>query len=506
MEQTMFKRLILLTALGLPFAGLATLSGCSSPTREAAEIQDIPIQWNGQTTQQQASAVATTPKATQWWLSLNDPILNDLIEQALKANPDLLSALSSIKQARAYRIQKEGALYPSLSIGGNGSRTYSNRTDITSDNFSLGLDASWEPDIFGQNSKTYSSSQALEKASQMDYADMAVSLSTEVANTYIALRNAQAQKQLTEETLTSWEETIKLTGWQAKAGLVSELDVVQAIRSYEQTKSTIPAFETTIQQSQYELALLLGKTPTILQSTLEKPGVLPKIPNITDIPIPANVLLQRPDVKADEQRVLSAMALTDSAKANQLPGFTLGGNIGLDGNTLAKLFSIDSWVSGLSVGIVQTLFDHGQLQAQVDIQHEQEVQAILTLRSTVLKALKETQVALSNVQLNQRTLKSLNKALQASEEEVKLSTLLYESGQADFFTVLTAQRTLLSLRQQYLTAETTSLNNITTLTQSIMGGWAIEQSKQVIDKENNKSNNEPDANSDHVSTQQGMQK
>ncbi|WP_040726926.1 efflux transporter outer membrane subunit [Thiomicrorhabdus sp. Kp2] len=502
----MFKRLILVTVLGLPFAGLASLSGCSTPTREAPIIQDIPSQWDTQNKQKQASTSEASQQTTKWWLSLNDPILNDLIEQALKANPDLLSALSSIKEARAYRIQTEGALYPSLTIGANGSRTYSNRTDITSDNFSLGLDASWEPDIFGQNSKTYSSSQALAKASQMDYADMAVSLTTEVANTYIALRNAQAQKQLTQKTLSSWQETIELTSWQAKAGLVSELDVVQANRSYEQTKSTIPSFDATIQQSQYELALLLGKTPTILQSTLKNPGVLPKIPNISDIPIPANVLLQRPDVKADEQRVLSAMALTDSAKANQLPGFTLGGNIGLDGNTLAKLFSIDSWVSGLSAGIVQTLFDHGQLQAQVDIKHEQEVQAILTLRSTILSALKETQEALSNVQLNKRTLASLNKALLASEEEVKLSTLLYESGQADFFTVLTAQRTLLSLRQQYLTAETNSLNNITTLTQSIMGGWAIQQSQQVIDKANNPSNNEPDANSDHVSTQQGMQK
>ncbi|GAB6071468.1 TolC family protein [Thiomicrorhabdus hydrogeniphila] len=503
----MFKRLILLTALGLPFVGLASLTGCSSPTREAPATQDIPLQWDAQTNQQnQGTKAAAAQNTTEWWLSLNDPVLNDLIEQALKANPDLLSALSSIKEARAYRIQQEGALYPSLSIGGNGSRTYSNRTDITSDNFSLGLEASWEPDIFGQNSKTYSSYQALEKASQMDYADIAISLSTEVANTYIALRNAQAQKKLTEETLASWQETIELTGWQAKAGLVSDLDVVQAHRSYEQTKSTIPGFETTIQQSQYELALLLGKTPTILQSTLQNPGVLPKIPNITEIPIPANVLLQRPDVKADEMRVVSAMALTDSAKANQLPGFTLSGNIGLDGNTLSKLFSIDSWVSGLSLGIVQTLFDHGQLQAQVDIQHEQEVQAILTLRSTILSALKETQVALTNVQLNQKTLESLNKALQASEEEVKLSTLLYQSGQADFFTVLTAQRTLLSLRQQYLTAETTSLNNITTLTQSIMGGWAIQQSQQTLDKSSQKSNNESDVSSDKANTQQGMQK
>jgi len=492
----MFKKLTLLTVLGLPLAGVALLSGCSSnPTREAPIFKEMPAQWQDPQQQYtQTTTLAETKKTVAWWQSFNDATLNELIEQALQANPDLLSALSSIREARAYRIQTEGALFPSLSIGADGSSRYSRRTEVTSDQVSFGLDAAWEPDIFGKNAETYSASQALEQAAQLDYADIAISLTTEVANSYIALRNAQAQKQLTEVTLASWKETIDLTTWQAQAGLVSELDVIQANRSYEQTKSTIPGFESTIQQAQYELALLLGKTPTIIESTLKNAGELPSIPTISEIPIPANVLLQRPDVKADEQRVLSAMALTQSAKANRLPGFTLGGNIGLDATSLSNLFSVDAWVSGLSVGVVQTLFDHGQLKAQVDIKHEQEVQAILTLRSTILSALKETQVALTNVQLNQATRVSLNKALQSAEEEVNFSTLLYQSGQADFFTVLTAQRTLLSLRQQYLTAETTALNNITTLTKSIMGGWAIQYTQQVMD------------NSDNQNTQQGMQK
>ncbi|WP_319381850.1 efflux transporter outer membrane subunit [Thiomicrorhabdus sp.] len=310
----------------------------------------MPTQWVGKSASVMSGQAAETP----WWVELKDPELDRLIKEAIEANPDALSALSAIREARAYRKQADAALLPTLKASGGISSSYNHDTEKTTDSYSAVLDAAWEPDIFGANQSALSAAQAQELASQADYADVLISLSAEVATNYIALRNSQAQLQITEESLRSWEESVQLTVWQEKAGIVTQLDVEQAKRSYEQTLATIPSLRQSIVEAQYQLAVLLGQQPENLPQHLRNHSALPASPESVFLPLPANVLRQRPDVRAAEQRVVAAMAKTDAARANQLPGFSLGGSLGLGASNLSDLFSVSSLVTSLSAGVVQT--------------------------------------------------------------------------------------------------------------------------------------------------------
>ncbi len=190
------------------------------------------------------------------------------------------------------------------------------------------------------------------------------------------------------------------------------------------------------------------------------------------------VLRQRPDVRAAEQRVISAMAQTDVAKANRLPSFALGGSLAWNSTNLSDLFSVGSLVSSLTAGVAQTVFDGGQLAAQVEIQQEVEQQALLSYQKTVLAALQETENALSNLHNSRETYKALKRALNTSLLEEKLAIIQYEAGEANFTDVLDAQRTRLTLRKQSIEAQATELAQVITLSKAVAGNWAMKQAQQ----------------------------
>lgn len=205
--------------IGLWFILLTLLSACSSkPTRELAEMP-APEKWN-------QSLAQTTQAKGYWWYQLQDDQLNQLIAKAMKTSPDVLSAQSVIREARAYRVQSKSTLLPTLDASASAGHTYQN--EVGTDAYSLVLDAAWEPDIFGANRSTLTAAEAAEEASKADYADVLVSLSAEVAKDYIVLRGYQNQLDVTQASLTSWLETVQLTQLQEQAGLATQLDVEQA--------------------------------------------------------------------------------------------------------------------------------------------------------------------------------------------------------------------------------------------------------------------------------------
>lgn len=468
------------------------LSSCSTIETRSFPEQTFPKQWSQQVAQMQSQK-----QATPWWQELHDKDLNQLINEAIKANPDVLSAESVIRESRAYRVQAKAGLLPKVTIGGSAKSTYLKSTDATTDTYSAVLDASWEPDIFGTQQHALAAAEAKVKAAEASYADVLVSLSAEVATNYVALRGYQAQLNVTQASLKSWLETLQLTQWQHQAGMVTELDVEQAKRSYEQTAASVPTLKQNILETQNQLAILLGRTPENLPPSLTKIADLPSSPKTVFLPIPTEVLRQRPDVRAAEQNVLVAMSKTDSAKANRWPSFTLGGSLGLTSATLGKLLNTDALVTTLSAAVSHTLFDGGALDAQVDIQTEQEKQAMYSYKKTVLSALQETENALAGLYNSRESYAALNRALDASKNEEKLALMQYQAGQTSFTDVLNAQRTQLTLKQQSIQAKATELAKLITLSKAISGNWAIQQTTQ------NKTVNDADTQAPQPTTSTG---
>lgn len=471
------------------------LAGCSHTPERKMEATSAPHAWQQPLPEGADTQVKKAPDdpavaanmTQQWWQSLDDADLNRLIQETLDAAPDVLTAQSAIREARAYRIQAEGALLPSLDLTGSAGQTHQNNQ--TTDVFSLVLDAAWEPDVFGQGHSQLSAAEASENAAKADYADTLVSLSAEVATYYVALRGYQAQLEVTQASLQSWLETVELTQLQEQAGLVTQLDVEQAKRSFEQTRASLPTLQQNIIETQYKIALLMGRQPDALPEFLKQGTPLPVSPQSVFLPMPAEVLRERPDVKAAEQRVLSAMANTDAAAANRLPSFRLSGSLGVSSAELSDLFSPDSILRSLSASVVQPLFDGDQLEAQETIQREQEAQALVSYRQVVLNALIETENALAGLYHSRATLEALALALQASQREEQLALIQYQAGESSFSDVLDAQRTRLTLRQQNVEAQATELAQLITLSKATAGGWAWVKTEHTLNSASQKDNN-----------------
>jgi NodT family efflux transporter outer membrane factor (OMF) lipoprotein len=414
-----------------------------------------------------------------WWLTLNDAVLNQLMAQAMRANPDVLSAASAIRQARALRSQTQGGLGPQL--GASAGATAQSTEQASSSVYNAGLDASWELDVFGGGRMALSARDAQVLASQADYADVLVSLSGEVVLNYLQLRALQQQLTLTQSSLQSWLDTLDLTKMQYQAGLVTQLPVEQATRSYQQTASSVPGLQQRIKQTQTQLAVLLGQAPQALPAGLntlndsQYDSALPNVPASVLLPLPADLLRQRPDVQAAEQRLLAAMALTDEARANLWPKLNLRGSLTSNGANLSDVLSVDGLISTLTLGVTQVLFDGGAREAQRQSQAEQEHQAWLNYQKILLNALKETQDALSGLHASRQTHRSLTLALQAAEQEEQLALIQYQVGEQGFSDVLVAQRTRLSLRQQFIDVQVDELTQLVSLSKAIAGHWALSQ-------------------------------
>ncbi|BCN92352.1 multidrug efflux outer membrane protein OprN [Thiomicrorhabdus immobilis] len=425
-----------------------------------------------------------------WWQKFNDPTLNTLIAQCIAANPNSQTALSAIREARAYQNKTDAGRYPSASLSAGYRHQYSNETEKQTGKYSLALDSQWEIDVFKQQQNASNSAKELFLAVQADYTDLIISLSAEFANTYFSLRQQQQLLQLVQSSLKNWQETQQLVEWQAMAGLQSQLAVEQAHRSYAQTAATIPEYQSAILQRQHQLAGLLGIGLEQLPKTLFLTQGLAPIPNIATDQLPLEILRQRPDVRAAEHRARSAAFQEAIAKANQYPSFILAGSLSNAASNLGDLLSVNTLIASLSASLSQTLFDHGQIKSDIEIKKEQALQALLSYRTTVLNALSEVQLAKSQMHNARQRLQKTLTALSLAKSEEELALLQYKSGQIAFSEVLTAQRIRLGLQQQELNAQQSLLEYTISFTKATMGDWAWQQMQVASSPQSEESENE----------------
>jgi NodT family efflux transporter outer membrane factor (OMF) lipoprotein len=328
------------TVPGLLLAWLA-LAGCASVGPDYHEPPlPVPAVWTRASTPDGAANSAREEDLSRWWQRLGDPVLSEIIEQALKASPDLRSAQARLREARARRDLSGADRFPTVTGSSSGSRSHSSaETGIgdARDLYDAGFDASWEPDMFGGTRRALEAAQADLQASEADLYDTQVSLAAEVALNYVEVRSFQARIAIANASLASQSETLQLTEWRAQAGLASSLDVEQARANREQTRAQIPSLETSLAEAEHRLAILLGLAPGPLRDTLVASAAIPPVPDQVAVGIPADRLRQRPDVRAAEHRLAAETARVGEATAARYPSFTLGGSIGLEALTLGAL-------------------------------------------------------------------------------------------------------------------------------------------------------------------------
>ena len=423
----------------------------------------LPSQWT------QASS-ATPDSLARWWELFNDPQLSTLVTQALQANPSLRKATAALQQARALRDAKQGALLPGLNASGSGQRNQTNELPATNA-FKVGLDASWEPDLFGAKRAALNASEGDAQAQEATLADAQVSLAAEVALAYLQLRGQQSQLAIAQTNLTSQQETLQLTDWRAQAGLTTSLEVEQARTAVEQTRAEIPTLQASIAASQHSLAVLTGQAPTALVSPLGTAAPIPRAPEQLAMAFPADTLRQRPDVRAEEARIAAALARVEVADAARYPTFSIGGSLGLSAVTLAGLTNGASVLSSLLASVSLPVLDGGTNAATLRAQKAALVQAQASYQSTVLTALQEVEDALAALRGQRARLQHLQSAASAAELAALLASQRYTSGLIDFQTVLSTQRTLLSAQNSVANTLTDLGTGHVRLYKALGGGW-----------------------------------
>jgi NodT family efflux transporter outer membrane factor (OMF) lipoprotein len=436
------------------------LGGCSS--------------WSPQARGESDPVIATTGSGAhslaQWWQRFNDPLLSTLVTQALQANTSIRSAQAALQQSRALRDVRAAGMLPGLSAGASAQRSKSG--DLEAGNsFRAGLDASWEPDIFGGKRSSLNANEADALAAGATLADVQVSVAAEVALAYIQLRGQQTQLMIARNNLKIQQETLQITDWRVQAGLTTSLELEQARSASEQTAAQIPTLEASIAKTQHSLAVLTGQTPLALQAQLSPALAIPQVAEDLAQSIPAQTLRQRPDVRAAEHSISAALARVSAADAARYPSFSISGSLGLSALTLGGLTSGASVASALLGGISVPLFDGGAARAQVQAQEAALEQSRAGYQAVVLTALKDVEDALVALAGDRARLVRLQNAATAADNAALLAQQRYASGLIDFQIVLQTQRTLLTAQDSVASTSADISADHVRLYKALGGGW-----------------------------------
>ena len=451
--------------------GLALLlQGCAHRAPVASESPGaaLPVAWNAPL----PAGVAVLPQAddlARWWERFGDPQLSALVAQALQAHPSALSAQAALRQARAQASVQAAGMLPDVSLSGSAQRSRSGGQ--TGNSFQVGLDAGWEPDLFGRLDAGVQASQADARAAQASLEQVHVSLSAEVALQYISLRSLQQRLAIAQRNLETQQQTLQITDWRVQAGLATSLVAEQARAAAEQTAAQVPQLQASLAQARHALAVLTGQAPAALDAALAAPQAVPQPSQALALDIPADTLRQRPDVRVAQERVQAALARVSQADAARYPSLRLSGSLGLRALTLGALGDSASLVHSLLGSVAVPLFDGGATQAQVQVQQAALEQARQAYQLAVLTALKEVEDALVALQGEAARLAHLQQAAQAAGNAALLAQQRHASGLIDFASVLETQRTQLATQDALATSQANLGSNHVRLFKALGGGW-----------------------------------
>ena len=376
----------------------------------------------------------------QWWKAFGDPVLDTMVEEALKNNLDLAKAAANIEEARANLGSAKALLTPRVDGAAKTGGTYRQLSlgsaediDKTTWSTSAGVAVGWEIDLWGRIRQMNEAALARLSASEHARNATALSISSAVVDAWFQLRAALVKLEITRSATANLKaaSNLEYRRWKAEAG--TELAYRQSLAELAATEARIPVLENAVASAEYAVRILVGRSPRAMAEPLPRgsPFKLPEPPRVID----STVLLRRPDIASAEQLLVAAHADINSARAEHYPRLTLSLLLGIVGSS-SKLISGAPLFWDASLGLSGPIFDGGLVASKVDATEARKQMAIANYRATVNLAFRD---AYQSLQL----LETGDKQVKASEEEVatrKKSLLLteksYDAGRSSKFEVL----------------------------------------------------------------------
>ena len=444
------------------------LAGCVTVGPDYAAPQTAPA------TLQQAGAVdyvADHPVAA-WWSQFDDPVLDQLVREALLANLDVRIAVSRVNEARAVFSERRLDLAPHVTMGVEGTRTkqpVEGQGRVETDSSSAGFDAAWELDLFGRVRRSAEAAHADLQAQRNDLQAMQVTVAAEVARNYFELRGTQKRLDVARRILVSLGETQRLTESRFDLGAGSQLEVQSSLARVKAVEAEVPLLETAEGQSRHRLAVLVGKRPGELDALLA-PREAPAFAKALPIGDTTELLRQRPDVRAAERRLAAATARVGVATADLFPRVSLRSFVGFLSGGWGNLFNGDNRAWQVTPSISWAAFDMGSVRARLRASEAQADGVAAQYEKTVLGALEDTENALLSYAKQQAQLKFRLEQSVAARRAAELAEVRYRAGSSDFLTLLDAQRTQLAADDALAQAEAGVNVGVVAIYKSL-GGW-----------------------------------
>jgi NodT family efflux transporter outer membrane factor (OMF) lipoprotein len=432
-----------------------------------------------------------------WWEIFGDPQLNALEARVSISNQNLAVAEAQYRQARALVREARAGYFPTVtagagftrsrgsttvtggsvgtsSTGGSSSSGTSTSSGISGfsgqprSDFEVGLDFSWELDVWGRIRRTVESNRASAQASAGDLEAARLSFQAALAQDYFQLRTLDAQKQLLDESVAAFEKFLRLTQDRFASGVASQADVVQAQTQLKTTQAQ--AIDVGVQRAQLEhaIALLMGEAP----STFSLPAApLTATPPAIPVGVPSELLERRPDIASAERRMAAANAQIGVAVAAFYPTITLNASSGLESSSLAKWFTAASRFWSVGPGISQTVFDGGLRAAQTDAARAAFDATIATYRQTVLAAFQGVEDNLAALRILEEENGVQDEAVKAAQDSVRLTTNQYKAGTVSYLNVITVQTIALTDEVTAIQIRGRRMAAAVLLIQALGGGW-----------------------------------
>jgi NodT family efflux transporter outer membrane factor (OMF) lipoprotein len=430
---------------------------------------------------------ATAPAAGTWWRALNDPQLDALVEAALAHNPDVHAAQARLREARAQLMGQQADALPkasadaaavrmrspdlsSLSSGGNGGGSGgSGRGPLQL--YTAGLDASWEIDLFGGTRRSIEAASAQAGALEADLADTQVSLAAEVAQAYIDLRDEQQRLALARHSADLQQRMLALTQARRSHGTAADVDVERLTGQFDTARAALVPLDEQIDESLDRLAVLTGRAPGALDAQLSPAKPLPALPSTIAIGNPADLLRQRPDIRAAERRLASSNAQIGEHVADYFPKVSLLGDLGFTAADPAHLFRKTNF-SWLGVPYLQwNILDFGRTAADVRSAKASRDEASARYEHAVLAALEDANAALSRYGHQREHVVRLEQVDASAQHASTLMRQRYVAGVATAIDLLDTERTEFSAQQDAVAGRAQLLKDFVVLQKSLGLGW-----------------------------------
>ncbi|MCU0920156.1 MAG: efflux transporter outer membrane subunit [Burkholderiaceae bacterium] len=449
----------------------ASLAACTVGPNYVRPTVDTPAAWRIE--YPKAAEVANLP----WWKQFDDPVLDELVETALRNNRDLVIAAARVDQFIGALTATGAQLYPQIGYGADATRARASAVGQPPlppganpyfSLYSVSLGAAWQLDLFGRVRRQTEAAQAQVYASEQGQRGIVLTVVAGVATSYVVLRSLDRQLEIAQASTRNFEGTLRIFERRFNAGLVGMTEVSQVRSQLQQARAAIPAFEQAIAAQENLLSILLGRNP----------GPIPRGKSIDQLAapaipgdLPAALLQRRPDILQAEQNLVAANANIGAARALYYPDLSLNAALASTSTALSSLLTGPASAGLIGASLVGPVFTFGGIEGQVFSAEAGQRQALAFYQRTVQNALRETNDALTGSQKKLEEFDAQHERVAALREFARLAHRRFDKGVSGYLDVLVAENELFAAELTAVGLQASRYAQIINVYQAMGGGW-----------------------------------